>query len=108
MCQQKVALDMIEATPNHGGMSEAALLLHKKQCEDTDLMNRRINEIDGKIDRLEHKIDEVVAKLNEGGQFVKNLKEILSNKVFLYILITLICACFGVSAGEVGTFLFRE
>lgn len=107
MCRQKVALEIIKATPNHGGMSEAMLMLHEKQCEDTDLMNKRIDEIDSKIDRLEHKIDEVVAKLNEGGQFVKNVKEILSNKVFLYILITLICACFGVSAGEVGTFLFR-
>lgn len=108
MCKQRVALDMIEAQHDHGGMSDAALLLHKKQCEDTDLMNRRINEIDSKIDRLEKKIDEVVAKLNEGGQFGKNLKEILSNKVFLYILISLICAAFGVSVGEVGTFLFRE
>ncbi len=107
MCKQRVALDMIEAQHDHGGMSDAALLLHKKQCEDTDLMNKRINEIDSKIDRLEKKIDEVVAKLNEGGQFGKNLKEILSNKVFLYILISLICAAFGVSAGEVGTFLFK-
>ena len=40
MCKQRVALDMIEAQHDHGGMSDAALLLHKKQCEDTDLMNK--------------------------------------------------------------------
>ncbi len=107
MCKQRVALDMIEAQHDHGGMSDAALLLHKKQCEDTEQVNKRIDEIDNKIDRLEKKIDEVMAMVSSGSQFAKNLKEILSNKVFLYILITLICACFGVSVGEVGTFLFR-
>lgn len=107
MCKQRVALDMIEAEPNRGGMSKAMLMLHKTQCEDTEQMNKRIDEIDNKIDRLEKKIDEVVALVSASGQFVRNLKEILSNKVFLYILITLVCAAFGVSVGEVGTFLFK-
>lgn len=107
MCKQRVALDMIEAQHDHGGMSDAALLLHRKQCEDTEQMNKRIDEIDNKIDRLEKKIDEVMALVSSGGQFVRNLKEIMSNKAFLYILITLICAAFGVSVGEVGTFLFK-
>ena len=106
MCKQRVALDMIEAQHDHGGMSDAALL-HRKQCEDTEQMNKRIDEIDNKIDRLEKKIDEVMALVSSGGQFVRNLKEIMSNKAFLYILITLICAAFGVSVGEVGTFLFK-
>lgn len=107
MCKQRVALDMIEAQHDHGGMSDAALLLHKKQCEDTEQVNKRIDEIDNKIDRLEKKIDEVMAMVSSGSQFAKNLKEIMSNKAFLYILITLICAAFGVSVGEVGTFLFK-
>lgn len=107
MCKQRVALDMIEAQHDHGGMSKAMLMLHKTQCEDTEFMNKRIDEIDNKIDRLEKKIDEVMALVSSGGQFARNLKEVMSNKVFLYILITLVCAAFGVSVGKVGTFLFK-
>ena len=45
MCKQRVALDMIEAQHDHGGMSDAALLLHKKQCEDTEQVNKRYQDI---------------------------------------------------------------
>ena len=107
MCQQRTALDMIEAQQDHGGMSAAALLLHRKQCEDTDIMNKRIDDIETKLDVVDKKVDEIKAMICAQGSFIKNLKEILSNKVFLYLLISLICACFGVSVGEVGTFLFK-
>ena len=41
--QQRVALDMIMTHPDHGGMSEAAILLHKKQAEDAEKMEKKAN-----------------------------------------------------------------
>lgn len=108
MCQQRTALDMIEAQKDHGGMSKAALLLHRKQCEDTEIMNKRIDDIESKLDAVDKKVDEIKAMISAHGSFIRSLKEILSNKVFLYLLITMVCACFGVSVGDVGTFLFKE
>ena len=105
MCQQRTALDMIEAQKDHGGMSKAALLLHKKQCEDTEIMNKRINDIEQKLDSLDRKIDEIKAMVSSRGSFFNSLKEIFSNKVFLYILILIVCSCLGLSVGDVS-FLF--
>lgn len=107
MCQQRTALDMIKSQRDHGGLSKAALLLHEKQCEDTEKMNKRIDEIETKLDNVDRKIDDIKAMIVSQGSFVKSLKEILSNKVFLYLLITGVCLCCGVSIGEVGTFLFK-
>lgn len=114
MCQQKVALEMILTQDDHGGLSDAAVLLHRKQCEDTERMDRRMTDIEKKVDTLDRKIDGVDKKVDEikdlvskKSKFVENIKDVLSNKVFLYILITLVCAAFGVSVGEVGTFLFK-
>lgn len=107
MCQQRTALEMIEAQPGHGGMSDAAIILHRKQCEDTDRMNKRIDDIETKLDVVDHKVDEIKGMIMQQGSFSKSLKEILSNKVFLYLLITLTCACLGVSVGETGIFLFK-
>lgn len=107
MCKQRTALDMIEAQKDHGGMSDAAILLHQKQCEDAEQMNKRIDDIESKLDVVDRKVDEIKELVISKGRFVENIKEILSNKVFLYLLITLICVMFGVSVGEVGTFLFK-
>lgn len=114
MCQQKVALEMILTQPDKGGMSEAAILLHRKQCEDTERMEKRMTELEKKVDVLDRKVDNLDGKIDEIKElvsvktsFIGNIKDILSNKVFLYILITLLCAAFGVSVGEVGTFLFK-
>lgn len=112
MCQQRTALDMIEAQKDHGGLSKAALLLHKKQCEDTEIMNKRINDIEQKLDEVNHKfdtldlkIDEIKAMISSSGSVWKSLKEVLSNKVFLYILILVVGSCLGISIGDVS-FLF--
>lgn len=114
MCQQRTALEMILTQNDHGGMSDAAVLLHRKQCEDTEKMNERMTDIEKKVDGLgkkfdilETKVDEIKNLISSKESFIGNLKDILSNKVFLYLLITLICAAFGVSVGEVGTFLFK-
>ena len=112
--QQRTALDVILAEDNHGGLSKAAILLHQKQAEDAEKMDKRMCEIekkvdtlDKKVDSLDKKVDDILELVSKKCKFSDNIKEILSNKVFLYILITLICASFGVSVGEIGTFLFK-
>lgn len=121
MCRQRTALDMIKTQVDHCGMSDSALLLHEKQCEDFEYMQKEINAIKEDISSVKHtqeefkhtqdvmdkKIDDLISLVEKKSAFSRNLKDILSNKVFLYILITLICAAFGVSVGEVGTFLFK-
>lgn len=114
MCEQRVALDMILAQTKRGGLSKAALLLHEKQCEDYIKMERRMTKIEQKVDAVERKVETMDIKLDKVLELCarKNsvsaaIKEVLSNKTFLYVLITLLCAAFGVSVGEVGTFLFK-
>lgn len=114
MSEQKTALEMIETQADKGGLSSAAILLHHKQCEDAERMEKRMTEIEkkvddlsGKIDTVEGKVDEIKELVSYNSSFIGNLKDIMSNKVFLYLLITLMCAVLGVSVGEVGTFLFK-
>ena len=114
MCEQRVALDFIKKQKNVGGLSANALFLHEKQCEDWEKMEKRMSNLEEKLDTLEQKFDTLENKItlvldtvNKRQSPVGSLKEILSNKVFLYLLITLLTAAFGVSVGEVGTFLFK-
>lgn len=119
---------MIKAHPDHDGLSNSALILHEKQCEDFEYMQKEINTIKEDIACVKHtqeefkhvqeefkhtqeemdkKIDDLISLVERKSSFSENIKDIFSNKIFLYILITLICAAFGVSVGEVGTFLFK-
>ena len=128
MCEQRTALDMLNTLPDKGGLSDTALLLHEKQCEDFEKMQKEINEIkndvsvikitqenviktqeDLKTAQLEtnKKIDDMLALVQKKSSFSQNLKDIFNNKVFIYILVTLLTAAFGVSVGEVGIFLFK-
>ena len=119
--KQKTALDMIKAFPDHSGMSKEAITLHEKQCEDYEAMQRQINEIKTDITCVKNaqaelkevqaetnrKIDNLTELVQQRSSFKSNLKEILNNKVFIYILVSLICAAFGVSIGEVGLELLK-
>lgn len=114
MSQQKTALDMIETQQDRGGLSTAALMLHRKQCEDAENMERRMREIenkvdvlDTKVDNVEKKVDEIKMMINHKSSFIGNLKEVLSNKVFIYLLLIFIAVVFGIPIAEVGTFLFK-
>ncbi len=114
MCKQRVALDMINGQARKGGLSKAALLLHEEQCKDFEQMDARMTKIEQKVENIEKKVDgldekleRVLALVGKRSSVFGTLKEVLSNKVFLYLLITLLTAAFGVSVGEVGTFLFK-
>lgn len=112
--QQRVALDMILTQSDHGGMSDAAIELHRRQAEDAERMDKRMSEIekkvdslDAKVDALDTKVDEIKALMTSRGSFKESLKEILSNKVFLYLLMITIASIFGVQIADVGAFLFK-
>lgn len=114
MCEQRVALDMLLSQPRRGGLSKSAIILHQKQCEDYIKMEKRMTNIEKqvavvekKVETLDTKIDEVLGLIRQKTSISGSIKEVLSNKVFIYLLITLLCGAFGVSVGEVGTFLFK-
>ncbi|MBQ8251434.1 MAG: hypothetical protein IJY92_05945 [Alphaproteobacteria bacterium] len=111
---QKSALDMILAQPKRGGMSKSAILLHQKQCEDFEKMQKEINSIKDDIqhvkttqEKMHQKLDSIIELVQNRRSFSYNMKEILNNKVFLYLLITLMCALFGVSVGEIGLTILK-
>lgn len=112
--QQRVALDMIMAEDDHGGLSKAALLLHQKQAEDAEKMDKRMSEIekkvdslDKKVDGLDKKVDDILELVSSRSSFKSNLKEVLSNKVFIYLLISLIALLGGANVADIGTFIFK-
>ena len=114
MCKQRVALDMINGQARKGGLSKAALLLHEEQCKDFEQMQQEINEIKKDVasvkeaqTEMNRKIDNLIGLVESKSSFKANLKEIINNRIFIYILITLMCGAFGASVGGVGTFLFK-
>ncbi len=119
MCEQETALEAIKIQPRNGGLSKNMILLAEKQCKDYKKMEMRMNNLEKKVDLLDHKMDQmrnmvdekldrVLTLVEERRDVWQILKSILNNKVFIYLIITLLCAAFGVSVGEVGTFLFRN
>ena len=114
MPKQRTALDMIKQQEGHGGMSPEALLLHEKQAEDAERMELRMCEIEKKVDNLDRKFDDLDKKMDElkhllerKSSFCSSLKEVLSNKVFIYLLMSLMAILFGVNNAEVGAFIFK-
>lgn len=81
-------------------------MLFEKVIEDNEKMGERMTSVENRLTDIEKKMDkvlEIVSKPTIGS----TIKEVLSNKTFIYLIITLLCAAFGVSVGEVGTFLFK-
>lgn len=111
---QRTALNVILAEEGHGGLSPCAIELHKQQCEDFEKMEKRMCDIEIKVDNLNKKIDnldnkfdelkELVAKRNS---FKESFKEILSNKIFIYLLLILTAVKYGIPIADLGTFLFK-
>ena len=112
MCEQEVALEFIKQQPNKSGLSENMIFLAERQCKDHKNTLNQLSSIKTDVESMKKiakensgKIDHLI-ELNSKTNFVENIKSILSNKVFLYILITLICYAFGESIGTAGLFLF--
>ncbi len=125
MCRQATVLVMLKAQRGKGGLSAGQIKLTEAQIADYKEQNERHQQdmskmedrmtnlekkfdvLDKKVDAVDGKIDRVLQALATERTFITALKSVLNNKVFLYLLITILCAAFGVSVGEVGTFLFR-
>lgn len=125
MCRQETALEILKSQKNKGGLSSGQIKLTEAQIADFKEQNvrhekdmekiqarmtnieKKVDSLDKKVDAVDGKIDQVLQALSKEQSSVLLLKSVLGNKVFLYILITLLCAAFGVSVGEVGTFLFQ-
>lgn len=114
MSEQKTALEVILTQKDKGGLSDAAILLHKKQSEDAEKMDERMKDIEKKVDALDGKVDALSGKVDEikkivilKSSFWGNLKEVLSNKIFIYLLLVFMAVVFGIPIAEVGTFLFK-
>ena len=126
MCRQETALEMLKAQKNKGGLTAGQIKLTEAQIADfkeqndkhnmdLERMDKRMTNLEKKVDTLDKKVDAVDGKIDqvlqalakERTSFVATLKSVLNNKIFLYLLITILCAAFGVSVGEVGTFLFK-
>ncbi len=126
MCRQETALGMLKAQKGKGGLTAGEIKLAEAQIADYKEQNlrhekdmvkmearmtnieKKVDALDKKVDAVDNKIDQVLEALaKEKSSVLSSLKSVLSNKVFLYLLITLLCAAFGVSVGEVGTFLFK-
>lgn len=112
--QQQVALDFITSQEGHGGMSPEAIALHKIQAQDAKKVNERMCEIEKKVDSLDKKVDSLDAKMDEIKQLIdkknsirESLKEIFSNRIFIYLLLSLIAVRYGIPTAELGTFLFK-
>ena len=126
MCRQETALEMLKAQKSKGGLTagqikltEAQIADFKEQNEkhnmDLERMDKRMTNLEKKVEALDKKVDAVDGKIDQvlealakqQSNVMANFKSVLNNKVFLYLLITVLCAAFGVSVGEVGTFLFK-
>lgn len=88
MCKQRTALDMLIAQPDKGGLSDAAILLHKKQCDDTE-------ELSQKIDGIEKKVDKIIAKLDEKNASTQIVLKVLDNRMVQIIILVIIATILG-------------
>lgn len=115
MCRQLVVLKTLCAMVKNGGLSKCDVMLAEAQAEDYKKMEERMTNLEKKVDAVDKKVDAVDVKLDrvlealahEKSSVLATIKSVLSNRVFIYLLITLVCTAFGVSVGEVGTFLWK-
>ena len=65
MCKQRVALEMLETQEKHGGLSDGAFLLHQKQCEDFETMQREVSALKERVNGIDKKIDTILDEINK-------------------------------------------
>ena len=70
-------------------------------------LEKKVDTLDKKVDALDGKIDEIKNLVAAKCSFWGSLKEVLSNKVFIYLLIIITASICGVQVADLGTFLFK-
>lgn len=121
MCRQRTALDMIKTQKDHCGLSDSALLLHEKQCEDFEAMQKEITEIKQDLSvvketqenviktqgEMNKKIDNLIALVERKSSFLGNLKDVFSNKILTYVLCIVFTSVLAMSVGKFGAVLLK-
>lgn len=94
MCKQETALEMIKTQADMGGLSSAHIKLVESQISDFKTMDKRMAALEEKVEGLDKKIDTLDGKINniteivqKRGSLVGTFKELVSNKVILFILL---------------------
>ena len=99
MCEQRTALEFIKSQQKKGGMSQAAILLHEKQCKDFEKMDARMTNIEKKVDELDKKVDIVLEELKKQQSFKASITSFFSNKIVQAIIASIICVSAGSQMG---------
>lgn len=103
----KTALDVLESQGSRKSLTRSeTIMLFKQVIADQKEVGNRMTKLEQRMDSVENKLDkvlEIVSKPSVGSV----IKEVLSNKVFVYILVTLFAAMFGVGVSGVGIDLLK-
>ena len=70
-------------------------------------IEKKVDSLDAKVDTLDKKMDEIKELVSNKGSFLGCLKEVLSNRVFIYLLIIIVASICGVQVADLGTFVFK-
>jgi hypothetical protein len=104
MSYQKTILDVIKAQKDYGGLSDGALLLHEKQCEDFEKMNAKIVKIEKDVEELkantkitDEKVDKILTILTKASNVNFFLNKVIDTKYFWLWLVIITGLIFGVN-----------
>lgn len=108
MCERaKTALDVVKSQSKKKTLTRGeTIMLFEKVIEDNEKMGNRMTNIEKRMDSVEIKLDKVLTILDRP-TIGKTLSSVFSNKLFIYIIVTLLTAAFGVGAGSVGIDLLK-
>lgn len=104
MCEQRVALEMLESQDDKGGLTPGALLLHKKQCEDYEKMDKRMTKIERDVAEIKavqadtnQKVDTILQLLSTKQHTNPLLSKLIDIKYFWFWLILTTAAVCGIN-----------
>jgi hypothetical protein len=107
MCKQQTALDVIEALPEAGGLTQCQIRLAKAQCEDFINMEKRVINVESKVDDLARavenvdiKLDKVLERFAYKTSVKGTLASLFSNRIFLGFIIIILAIVTGMTTGD--------
>lgn len=107
MSKQETVLDTLKKMAKNG-LSKAVLMLAEAQSEDYLRMEERMTKIEERVESVEKKIDGVSDKMDRVLLMLEvkkapftSIKELFSNKLFLFLMFILISLGFGMSLQDI-------
>lgn len=115
MCKQETVLKTLKKMTTDGELDKCTIMLAEAQAEDYKHMDVRMEKIETEVQGLRHdfgtmnkKVDDMGTKLDRVQSLLEvktsvrtNIKELLSNKIFLVILFILLALGSGYSLTDV-------